>query len=61
MKRFFLSVMALGVPWLVFLIKDNPGGALIALIMQATIIGWLPASIWAWRVVHQKQNEASSS
>lgn len=39
-------------PWLVLLIKDNPGGAVVALIMQATLIGWPFASIWAWRAVN---------
>lgn len=39
-------------PWLVLLIKDNPGGAVVALIMQATLIGWPFASIWAWRTVN---------
>ena len=52
MKRTFLSLLAIFFPWIVLLIYDNPGGALVAIILQATIIGWLPASIWAWRLVH---------
>jgi uncharacterized membrane protein YqaE (UPF0057 family) len=51
MKQIALKILALFFPWLVFLIEDDPVGALIALLMQASIIGWLPASIWAWRTV----------
>jgi hypothetical protein len=47
-----MSILALLFPWLVLLIRDNPGGAIVALIMQATVIGWPFATIWAWRTVH---------
>ena len=57
MKRMFLFFLCLFVPWFVLLINDNPGGALIALIMQATVIGWLPAFFWARRVVKRNQAE----
>jgi hypothetical protein len=53
MKRFFLSCLAISFPWLILLIYDNPVGALIVLVMQATIIGWIPASIWALRLLRQ--------
>lgn len=52
MKRIILSIIAILLPWLALLINDNPGGALVALIMQATVIGWPFAAIWAWRTVH---------
>ena len=47
MKRFLLIVLAIFMSWLVLFIKDDPVGAIIALILQTTIIGWIPASIWA--------------
>jgi hypothetical protein len=47
-KRLFMGLLALAFPWLVFLIEDNPRAALIAFTMQATVIGWLPATIWAF-------------
>ena len=53
MKRILLSICAIFLPWLVLFIKDDPVGALIALILQATIIGWIPASIWALRAIHK--------
>lgn len=51
-RRIFMSFLAVFVPWIALLIYDNPGGAFVALVLQATLIGWIPASIWAWRTVH---------
>lgn len=62
MKRFFMIVLAFCFPWLVLLICDNPGGAIVALIMQASIIGWIPASVWAYRIWNEnssKRNDKS--
>ena len=64
-KRFFRTFMALTAPWLVLLFYDNPGGALVALVMQATIIGWIPAVFWAFKTIKEadlnKINEAEKS
>ena len=60
MKRFFMSLMACLFPWFVLLINDNPGGAVIALIMQATFIGWPFAAIWAWRVVNNSHKTSTA-
>ena len=54
MKLFFMNILAIFLPWLALLISDNPGAAILALMMQATIIGWIPASMWAWRVVQEE-------
>ncbi|KTD76641.1 hypothetical protein [Legionella waltersii] len=54
-KRILFSVLSVFLPWLVLLFKDNPGGALLALLMQATVIGWPFASIWAWRTINPVQ------
>ena len=53
----FLSLLAIIFPWMVMIIYDNPAGFLITLILQATAIGWIPASIWAWKVVHAATKE----
>lgn len=53
LKRLLMSILAVVFPWVVLLIEDNPGGALLAFLLQATILGWIPASMWAWRVVHE--------
>ncbi|MCE3045531.1 hypothetical protein [Legionella sp. 16cNR16C] len=55
--KWLMSLLALFFPWLVLLIYDNPGGAIVALVMQATLFGWLPASMWALRVVRENYKE----
>ena len=59
--RIFWSIIAILFPWIILLLDDNPGGALIAFLMQATFIGWLPASIWAYRVANPPQPKKSTS
>lgn len=54
MKRLGWSFLALVFPWIALLFKDNPIAAFLALALQATIIGWIPAAFWAWRVVHKE-------
>ena len=58
MSRLIMYLIALLLPWLTLLIYDNPGGALVAIIMQATVIGWPFASVWAFKVVkeHKKSH-----
>lgn len=55
MRRMFMFFLAVAFPWLVLLIKDNPGGAIVALVMQATVIGWIPASLWALRTLRETE------
>jgi len=60
MKKKFLSFMYFGLftlfPWVVFLHKDAPVKALFALALQASVIGWLPASIWSFST-HKKSQK----
>lgn len=53
--RWFLYFIALVFPSLYFLMKDNPGAALVAFLLQTTLIGWLPASIWAMKTVAESK------
>jgi uncharacterized membrane protein YqaE (UPF0057 family) len=53
MKRFILSIFAVTFPWVVMLVEDNPFAAFVTLILQASIIGWIPASIWAWQEINK--------
>ena len=55
MKKLIMSILAIIFPWLVLLLYDNPGGAILALILQATVIGWIPASIWAWKTIRKPE------
>ena len=54
-KRTTKAFFAIFFPWIAFLIEDNPGAALVAIILQATLIGWIPASIWAWNTIHNPE------
>lgn len=60
MKRFFLTILALLMPWVVLLIEDNFAGALMALILQLTVIGWIPAAFWALQVLRNKRKKGSN-
>ena len=40
-------IIALILPWLTFFTIGRPLSRIICLILQITLIGWLPATIWA--------------
>ena len=40
-------LIALILPWLTFFTIGRPIAGIICLILQITLIGWLPATIWA--------------
>lgn len=54
-KKLCKGFIAFAFPWLVLLAYDNPGGAIVALFMQATVVGWIPATMWAWRTMEENQ------
>ena len=40
-------LIALILPWLAFFTIGRPLAGLVCLILQVTLIGWVPAAIWA--------------
>lgn len=40
-------LIALLLPWLTFFTIGRPVAGIICLILQVTLIGWLPAALWA--------------
>jgi uncharacterized membrane protein YqaE (UPF0057 family) len=40
-------VIAFFFPWMTFFTIGRPVSGIVCLILQVTIIGWLPATIWA--------------
>jgi uncharacterized membrane protein YqaE (UPF0057 family) len=40
-------IIALVLPWLTFFTIGRPFAGIACLILQITMIGWLPAAIWA--------------
>ncbi|MBQ7135262.1 YqaE/Pmp3 family membrane protein [Campylobacter sp.] len=51
--RFLLCLI---IPWLGFFTIGRPIAGVICLILQFTLIGWLPASIWAYLLSWSVQN-----
>ena len=39
-------ILALLIPWFVFFTIGKPIQGLICLVLQLTLIGWIPAAIW---------------
>jgi uncharacterized membrane protein YqaE (UPF0057 family) len=40
-------ILALLLPWLSLILQGKIGSGIVCLILQFTLIGWIPASIWA--------------
>ena len=40
-------LIALLLPWLLFFTIGRPVAGIVCLILQITLIGWVPAAIWA--------------
>ena len=48
LKEFIMRLfLAIFIPFSVFFTIGHPISGIIALILQITIIGWLPATLWA--------------
>ena len=49
-----LSVL---IPWFSFLIRGKIFAGIFCLILQITLIGWIPAAIWATMSYNNEQNK----
>lgn len=49
MKRFILSFFAIFFPGVIFLLEGRLEFAVFAFAMQASVIGWIPISVVAWK------------
>jgi len=45
-------LIALFFPWISFFTMGKVGQGFLCLILQCTIIGWLPATIWAFVTIN---------
>lgn len=50
-------LIALLIPWLTFFTIGRPLAGVICLILQCTLIGWLPATIWAIYALGQYETD----
>ncbi len=41
-------ILALFIPWLTFFTMGKPIQGILCLLLQITLIGWLPATIWSF-------------
>jgi len=42
-----MTLIAILLPWLSFLLRGKLISGIVCLILQITLIGWLPAAVWA--------------
>jgi uncharacterized membrane protein YqaE (UPF0057 family) len=42
-----MTLLAILLPWLSFLLRGKIFAGILCLILQITLIGWIPAVIWA--------------
>lgn len=49
MKKFLLSFLAIFFPGFIFVFEGRLEFAVFAFVMQASVIGWIPISVIAWR------------
>ena len=50
-------IISLVLPWLTFFTIGRPVAGILCLILQLTLIGWLPATIWAVYALSQYKTD----
>lgn len=55
--RIMRLLIALLLPWLTFFTIGRPIAGIICLILQLTLIGWIPATIWAVYALSQYKTD----
>ncbi|MBV1706259.1 MAG: YqaE/Pmp3 family membrane protein [Hyphomicrobiales bacterium] len=50
-------LIALLLPWLTFFTIGRPFSGIFCLILQLTLLGWIPATIWAVYALTQYETE----
>ncbi len=50
-------LIALLLPWLTFFTIGKPISGIVCLILQITLIGWIPATIWAVYALSQYKTD----
>ena len=50
-------VIAFFFPWLTFFTIGRPLAGILCLVLQVTLIGWLPATIWAVYALSQYKTD----
>lgn len=50
-------ILALILPWLSFFTIGRPVAGIVCLLLQLTVLGWIPASIWAVYALSQYKTD----
>ena len=50
-------IIALLLPWLTFFTHARPKAGTICIILQITLIGWIPATLWAVYALSQYKTD----
>jgi hypothetical protein len=50
-------IIAFLLPWLTFFTIGRPIAGIVCLVLQVTLIGWLPATIWAVYALSQYKTD----
>ena len=50
-------IIALLLPWLTFFTIGRPFAGIICLILQITLLGWIPATLWAVYALSQYKTD----
>lgn len=50
-----MTLIAILLPWLSFLLRGKLLSGILCIVLQITIIGWLPAAIWALMSLSNKR------
>lgn len=50
-------ILALFLPWLQFFTIGRPVSGIVCLVLQITIVGWLPAAIWSVYALSQYKTD----
>jgi uncharacterized membrane protein YqaE (UPF0057 family) len=54
-------IIAFLLPWLTFFTIGRPFAGIICLVLQITLLGWLPATIWAVYALSQYKTDRKIS
>jgi uncharacterized membrane protein YqaE (UPF0057 family) len=52
-----IYVVAVLLPWLALMLRGRVIQGLLCLVLQITVIGWLPATVWALVVINNDNQE----
>ncbi|WP_050387330.1 YqaE/Pmp3 family membrane protein [Bradyrhizobium pachyrhizi] len=52
-----MIAVAILLPWLALFLRGRPFQGILCLLLQITVLGWIPAAIWAVIVVNGDNQE----